>query len=67
MTLEYSKGERKSNASVEVSLVPGEPAEVKLEQKKRGNRIILHGYIKTKSSVNASWSCVEKEGEQDSR
>ena len=60
--LDYRKGERRSNASVTVSLKPGEPAEVKLEQRRTEKRIIVMGYIKTKSSANISWSCIEKEG-----
>ena len=60
--MDYKKGNRRSNASVSITLKPGDLAEVKLEQQKIKNKIILKGYIKTASSATVSWSCIEREG-----
>ena len=60
----YRKGLRQSNASIVVTLKPGEPAEVKLDQQQIRNKIILKGYVKTASSANVTWSCSKQEGNQ---
>jgi len=58
----YRKGLRQRNASILVTLKPGEPAEVKLDQQQIKNKIILKGYVKTASTANVSWSCIKQEG-----
>ncbi|XP_065064294.1 uncharacterized protein LOC135690621 [Rhopilema esculentum] len=60
--LTYSKGERQSSYSVNVNLKPGEPAEVKLDQKRNRKKIIVIGYIKTTTTANTTWSSIEQEG-----
>lgn len=62
MSLDYSKGYRKSSASVSIDLVPGKPAEVKLNQLRIQKRVILQGYVRTESSAKVLWKSIEKEG-----